>query len=149
MLLYRIADNRFAGDLSGTGGLFVSGRWHRQGTRIVYLASSVPLAMLEVLVHTPRRPEGRSLVTVELPDSASVLTVNPDALPKNWRSFPYIDELADMTEQWIAEGKTWLFKIPSAPCPTEFNYLLNPLHQEHSTLRIVSIDPYSFDERLK
>lgn len=105
--------------------------------------------MLEVLVHTPRRPEGRSLVTVEVPDNASVMTLEPDVLPKNWRAFPYRDELADMAERWMAEEKTWLLRIPSAPCPAEFNYLLNPAHREHSSLRIVGIEPYTFDERLK
>ena len=63
MKLYRIADDRYADDLNGTGGLFAPGRWHHQGTQVVYLAGSVSLAMLEVLVHSPGLPQGRSLVT--------------------------------------------------------------------------------------
>lgn len=105
--------------------------------------------MLEVLVHSPRRPIDRVLVTVALPDDASILTIDPLTLPADWRGFPSIDTMADITHQWIIDGKHWLLKVPSAPSPTEFNYLLNPLHLEHATLKLVSVEPYVFDTRLK
>lgn len=149
MTLYRIADDRYANDLKGTGGLFASGRWHRRGTPIVYLTEHISLAMLEVLAHSPSLPEGRVLVTVSLPDDPSILVVESKGLPHGWQDWPYLDELADIAEDWIQERKFWIMRVPSAQSPSEHNYLLNPLHPEHATLTLISITPHPFDPRLK
>ncbi|WP_229365735.1 RES family NAD+ phosphorylase [Fibrisoma montanum] len=105
MILYRIADDRYATDLNGTGGLFAPGRWHRRGTPLVYLTEHVSLAKLEVLAHSPALPRGRALVTVSLPDDSSILIKESAELPDGWQNWPYVDELADIAEQWIREGK--------------------------------------------
>lgn len=149
MILYRIADDRYATDLTGTGGLFAPGRWHRRGTPLVYLTEHVSLAKLEVLAHSPKLPLGRVLVTVSLPDNPSMLIIEPDALPEGWHDWPYLDELADLTEQWLHERKCWIMRVPSAQSPSEHNFLLNPLHPEHATLKLVSVEPHPFDPRLK
>lgn len=149
MILYRIADDRYATDLSGSGGLYAPGRWHRRGTPILYLAEHVSLAKLEVLANSPGLPEGRVLVTVSLPDDLSMLIVELADLPQGWQEWPYLDELADMAEQWIRERKFWIMRVPSAQSPSEHNYLLNPLHPEHATLKLISIEPHPFDPRLK
>ena len=149
MILYRIADDRYANDLNGTGGLFAPGRWHHQGMSVVYLAGSISLAILEVLVHSPSLPQGRSLVTVSLPDKPSILDVDIATLPERWQDWPYLDELPEITAQWLREGKFWIMRVPSAPSPTEYKYLLNPRHPEHKTLALVSIEPHPFDPRLK
>ena len=71
MRLYRICDTEFAHDpFSGTGGLYVPGRWHTRGTRIVYASLEQGTAMLEVLMNV--RPEQlravpRSLVIADIP----------------------------------------------------------------------------------
>ena len=149
MILYRIADDRYATDLSGSGGLFTSGRWHRPGTPLVYLTEHVSLAKLEVLAHSPGLPQGRSLVTVSLPDKSSIIHIDPAILPVSWHEWPYLDALADMTEQWVREQKFWIMCVPSAQSPIEKNYLLNPLHPEHATLKLISVEPHPFDPRLK
>jgi len=149
MILHRIADDRYATDLTGSGGLFTPGRWHRRGTPLVYLTEHVSLAKLEVLANSPGLPQDRALVTVHLPDDSSILIVEPTTLPDGWQEWPYLDELADITEQWIREQKFWIMRVPSAQSPSEHNYLLNPLHPEHAMLKLVSIEPHPFDPRLK
>lgn len=149
MTLYRIADDRYASDLSGTGGLYAPGRWHRLGTPIVYLAGYIALAKLEVLANSPGLPSGRALVTVTLPDDASILKTESAELPSGWQQWPYLDELADLTQDWIRKRTFWIMRVPSAQSPSEYNYLLNPLHPEHQTLKIISIEPHPFDFRLK
>ena len=149
MKLYRIADNRYSTDLNGTGGLTTPGRWNRRGTPLVYLAEHISLAMLETLAHSPGLPEGRDLVTVKIPDNATVILVDALTLPSNWHRWPYLDELADLTEQWILNRNYWIMRVPSAIAPSEFIYLLNPLHPEHKTLELVSIEAHPFDPRLK
>ena len=41
-------------------------------------------------------------------------------------------------------------RVPSAHAPSEWNYLLNPLHPDHARLlQTVSLEPHPFDARLK
>ncbi len=147
--LYRIADDRFATDLTGTGGLYTPGRWHRRGTQILYLTEHISLAKLETLANSPGLPQGRVLVTVSLPENSSITTIDVATLPPGWQDWPYLDKLADISAQWISEKQCWIMRVPSAQSPTEFNYLLNPLHSEHKNLQLVSIVPHPFDPRLK
>jgi len=149
MYLYRITKSTYAHDLQGTGGLYGPGRWNREGTRLLYLAEHVSLAKLEVLSNSRQIPKNQSLVTVEIPESATIKFVDSAELPDDWEKIPYLEELADIAERWISEQKFWIMRVPSAHSPTEFNYLLNPLHPEHTTLKLISVGPHSFDTRLK
>ena len=149
MKLYRIAKENYADDLRGMGGLYEAGRWHREGTQIVYTSEFVSLAMLEVLGHWKKTPVGLALVTIEVPDEASTLFVSANELPADWRELPYLPALADLTDRWIETGEQWIMRVPSTHSPSEFNYLLNPLHPEHTTLRLIRTEPHPFDPRLK
>lgn len=149
MYLYHITKSTYALDLQGTGGLYGPGRWNREGTRLLYLAEHVSLAKLEVLANSRQIPKNQSLVTVEIPKSATIKFVDSAELPDGWEAIPYLEELADIAERWISEQKFWIMRVPSAHSPTEFNYLLNPLHPEHKTLKLISVGPHSFDTRLK
>jgi RES domain-containing protein len=147
--LYRIASTKYANDLTGTGGLFGPGRWHREGTRILYTSEYVSLAKIEILANSKRLPDDQSLITLKIPDSASIMSLEPDQLSTDWRDVPCLPALADLSDQWLREGQFWIMRVPSAQSPTEYNYLLNPLHPEHRTLHISSIEPHPFDTRLK
>ena len=48
MTLWRISGHR---RLDGAGGLLAAGRWHTQGSRIVYCSPNPATALVEVLVH--------------------------------------------------------------------------------------------------
>ncbi len=143
MNLYRITNTTYANDLSGTGGLYGPGRWHRKGTRILYLAEHVSLAKLEVLANSRMVPRNQSLVTVQIPEEASIWLIEKNSLSAGWEGIPYFEELADMADQWITERKCWIMRVPSAQSPTEYNYLLNPLHPEHATLKLISTEPHT------
>lgn len=149
MKLYRITKEKYAADLRGTGGLYEAGRWHWEGTQIVYTSEVVSLAKLEVLVHWTKTPTGLALVAIEVPDEASTLFISSNELPADWRELPYLPALADLTDRWIQAGEQWIMRVPSVHSPSEYNYLLNPLHPEHATLKLISIEPHPFDPRLK
>lgn len=149
MNLYRITKAKYANDLSGTGGLHGAGRWHREGTQIVYTSNVVSLAMLEVLGHWRKTPVGMALITIQIPNTASITVVETEKLSPEWQESMYPKVLADITDEWIREGKYWLMRVPSIHTPAEFNYLMNPLHPEHQTVNISSVEPYGFDIRLK
>ena len=66
MRIWRISNHA---DLSGTGGLRASGRWHSRGRPIVYCGEHPAAVLLEALVHLEvSLPE-------ELPDSYQLLEI--------------------------------------------------------------------------
>src|SRR6266568_7787159 len=63
-------------DLSGEGGRIASGRWHTEGSPIVYLTESPASAMLERLVHfvdgNGRMPRTYTLLEIEAPGEIAI-----------------------------------------------------------------------------
>ncbi|RNI24062.1 RES family NAD+ phosphorylase [Rufibacter latericius] len=149
MVVYRLAKRQYVRDLSGTGGLYGSGRWHEKGTRILYTAGSFSLAKLEVLANTKILPKNYSLLVLEIPEDIARKELSAADLPANWNSFPHPKELAAFTEEWVKENKYLVMRVPSVHSPFEFNYLINPLHPEAGRLRILEDHPHEFDARLK
>ena len=149
MHLYRMAKLAYADDLSGAGGLFGSGRWHRQGAHILYTSEHVSLAKLEVLANSPALPRNYGLVTLELPDTASIQPLEIAQLPADWHLSPAPESLLALSDAWLKTRMHWVLRVPSVHSPNEFNFLLNPLHPEHAGLRLVSVEPHPFDVRLK
>ena len=150
MLVYRIGSYRRIRDLQGTGGLYVAGRWHQKGTRVLYTSSSVSLAKLEVLANSVGKiPRSLALITLEFPDDAPMQRVSVDQLPVNWQQYPYPTQLSQHTEAWLKDGASWIVQVPSAQSPTEYNYLFNPQHSMHDQLKIKEVREEAFDRRLK
>jgi RES domain-containing protein len=147
MLLWRISNHR---TLDGRGGLETPARWHSQGRPIVYLAESVPGALLEVLVHlelSPARfPKSYRLLKIQAPDDISIATPGASDLGENWTR----DETLTRTigDQWLASNRTALLRVPSAIAPETFNVLLNSDHEHARRLRIVYHREYPWDLRL-
>lgn len=148
MLLYRIAVDEFANDLSGEGARVYGGRWNPKGIPMIYTAESVALAALEVLIRLAT-PKHYCRVIYEIPDYASVETVTIAELPFNWLlPHPNI-HLIESGRHWVLEKRSLLRKVPSAVVRGEgWNYLINPLHPEFPTVTIVDIAPFNYDIRL-
>ncbi|MCE6992976.1 RES family NAD+ phosphorylase [Dyadobacter sp. CY323] len=149
MLVYRITSRRYSADLHGTGCLYAAGRWHFKGTQILYTSEHISLSKLEVLANSIVTPQNQVLVTLELPEVGIIKEIDIKDLPADCWRFPYPDSLARVTEQWLDGSTSWLMKVPSAHSFNEFNYLLNPFHELHRTIRIIDVENIHFDARLK
>lgn len=149
MHVYRLSKAQYIRDISGTGGLYGSGRWHEKGTRILYTSQTLSLAKLEVLASTKKIPRNYSLLVLEIPDDLNYKELQVKDLPPNWNSFPHPKELVVFINEWITDGVYPIMKVPSVHSPFEANFLINPLHPEAGRLRIVEVLPHDFDERLK
>lgn len=152
MLVYRIAKKEYVEDLSGTGAALYGGRWNPKGINMVYTAGNIALAYVEFLVHNSHLLENIHvcMVSVELSQKESMLEVNADELPINWNDqrskFAVTQEIG---KRFIRQTDAYVLKVPSVVVPEEFNYLLNPMHQEHRSTKIVEIiDPLKYDNRL-
>ena len=149
MLVYRIAKTAYVRDLSGAGAKLYGGRWSPAGVPVVYTSESRALAALEFYVNSSRIvPPNVSLATIDIPDGAFVTDVNVPDLPFNWSLYPAPLTLQSIGKNWVNSGGSLLLRVPSAQVPWEFNYVVNPLHAEMSSVRITAVDSFSFDIRL-
>ena len=149
MVLYRISNCNYAGDLSGTGARLYGGRWNSEGKSMLYTASSRALAALEVLVHLPPLlvPNNFCLTEIEVPEN-SIYTLDLVLLPANWRDISPPITLRQLGDEFLKKCEKLVMKVPSSIVPAEYNYLLNPLHPEASKAKVINREPFSFDERL-
>ena len=147
MRLWRISN--FA-DLTGKGGLIVSGRWHSRGRLIVYMGDHAASTMVEMLVHfdigSKDIPDAYQLLAIDIPDDISFATVSLDDLPPG--GLNKLSSTRAIGDQWLAGSKTALLRVPSAIVPAAFNWLLNPNHPDAARIKIAEIIHAPFDPRL-
>jgi RES domain-containing protein len=150
MIVYRLSKLKFAGDLTGKGAEKSGGRWNSQGTALVYTSESRALCTTEIAVHTPlgNLPFNYQLISIELPDDIQIKELGAGELSAKWNSIPHSHSTQVIGDKFVAEGKFMVLKVPSVVVPGEFNYLLNPKHPEFNKVKIKSIEPFNFDERL-
>lgn len=125
-------------------------RWHRAGTPVIYTASALSLAVLEVFVHLDPEDEPSDLVAVmaDIPASVRVSHVQRRELPQDWSADPPPRALVDLGMRWLMDATAAVLAVPSAIVPSELNYLLNPRHPDFRKIRVGRPQPFSFDPRL-
>jgi RES domain-containing protein len=145
VVLWRISRHL---DLSGIGGLGLSGRWHDKGQPVVYLSENAASTLLEVCVHTAANdvPPEFTLLRVEGPD-VNIRTIGLAELPVDWRTRPDITRA--IGTRWLRSNEGVLLRIPSAIVPRTANFLFNPLHLDAKGFRIAEVLKYPFDVRIK
>lgn len=152
--IWRIAtDTRdyLADDTSGAGAKASGGRWNREGTPLLYCASSVALACLETVVHLKlgALPLNRYLIAIEVPEALwHNATVIDAASHIGWDALPYGKVSLDAGEQWIASKASLLCRVPSVIVPREENVLINPLHGDAAQLAFHKLEKWTYDSRL-
>ncbi|CAB3807092.1 RES family NAD+ phosphorylase [Paraburkholderia fynbosensis] len=154
MRLYRLAKERRgyyrADDLSGNGAAIAGGRWNPRGMRVLYTCCHASTALLEALVHMAGLlpAGGYFLVTLEVPDAVYEAAFVPD-LPAGWADLTR-DPAATRARgrQWLEAGEQLAMRVPSVVCPSDFNLLLNPMHPEMASVRVISSEPFTLDPRL-
>lgn len=147
MRLWRLYRQAHGPGLDGAGGRYAPGRWHSQGTPIVYFGETAAIVVLEKLAH-----------------------LNPDVLPADlmlglfegelsirdaWSAGLKPQDLVDNIEMTRAIGDEWLearttcvLRVPSIVVPEEFNLVFNPQHPDAATVSLVRERPFTFDDRL-
>src|SRR5882757_1206980 len=144
MELWRISNYA---DLSGIGGVRAAGRWHSQGTRIVYLADHPSSALLEMLVHMDRDliPPTYQLLRVAVPDDMAFEAVGLE-LPGDWRTQTMVSR--EVGDRWLDGAASALLQVPSAISAQGVNFLLNPAHPDAARIRVAEVIRAPFDSRL-
>ncbi|WP_103071367.1 RES family NAD+ phosphorylase [Aquimarina sediminis] len=149
MQVYRIAKQKYIKDLTGIGAKTVGGRWNPKGVAVLYTSTTAALSTLEVLAHLPAAyfPDDMALATITVPDEL-ITTIDIKKVPDNWNKIPVPIEVQNYAMHWIIEEKYLGLMVPSIIIPMEQNLLVNPLHPEFHQVKLLNIEPFSFDTRL-
>lgn len=125
--------------------MLIDGRWHRQGTPIVYCTDHPSTALLEILVHATRQtvPETYQLIEIDVPEG--IETIEP-VIGDGWDKD--VESTRRQGADFLSANRHALMKIPSAIMPKASNYLLNPNHDDAPRITIAGVYRYPFDSRL-
>lgn len=139
-----------ASAFSGEGARLNGGRWNSPGLAVVYMASSLSLATLEILVHL-ENPETFarwfSWVPVEIPDDA-VEWLNTTQLRPAWCDDETNLASRSVGDAWLLSMRSAVLAVPSVVTPGEWNYLLNPAHPRFPEIKTGQPTPFRPDPRL-
>lgn len=148
---YRICQERYAAHaFDGEGARQFGGRWNNKGTPMVYLAGSIALAQLEMLVHLDAVSvlmQRYIIFPVDIP-KALIADASENDVPRDWDSSAGKRQTAEAGDAWARGRTSTVLKVPSAVVPMEFNFIANPLHPEFNKLRISDAMSLRFDSRL-
>ena len=150
MELFRIAQERFADDLTGNGSRLFGGRWNSEGIFAVYASSSRSLALLETLAHTPAKMLGLKnyqLITLSISDTITAEGISFTDLSIGWDAPDtrlYTQKLGD---KFFKNNSRLMLAVPSVLMHEEINYVLNPLHTDMKKVKIVNKRKIYFDKR--
>jgi RES domain-containing protein len=139
-----------AAALEGEGARLVGGRWNTPGQAVVYCASSLALAALELLVQVDPRDLPGDLVAIEaeLPEDLPSERLDRKDLPESWREESSRSDLRALGDLWLRSRRTAILIVPSVVVPSETNLLINPAHPEAARIRIVGQESFCLDPRL-
>lgn len=139
--------------LQGNGAALTEGyRWNSLNTYLVYTAESRALATLEVSVHLDLNedlPSDRNYIEINIPDDITILELNIEDLPDRWDSKPPILETQYIGDDFVKDKSAAVLKVPSSIVKQEFNYLINPNHPDSEKISVITVTPFSFDNRFK
>lgn len=148
MFVYRITLVKYSDQLIASGR---AARWNSNDVNLIYTASSQSLACLENVVHRSYLGLNHEfrLMKIEVPDNLEMEEIKLAELKKNWTKFesnPYTQQIGD---SWIKSMNTALLKVPSSIIFQENNYLINPKHLDFDRIKLISVEPFVFDQRIK
>jgi RES domain-containing protein len=150
MEVFRLARKKYPIALSGKGASIAGARWNSKGTEIIYTAQSRALAMAEVAVHLSiaALPSDFVMLTIDVPEDVSVEELDSTTLQIGWNVFPHSFTTQIIGDQFIKEDRSCVIKVPSAVVKGDYNYLINPSHEDFKKIKIIHQEDFPFDKRI-
>ncbi len=150
MKVYRLARKKYAVELSGKGSAKSCNRWNSVGVEMIYCAESRALAMAEVAVHLSLATLPGDFVMLEIsaPDTLSTIFLKEEDLPDEWNAFPHNVSTQKIGDKFIQSKQACILKVPSAVVKGDFNYLINPYHDDFKKIKISKMENFPFDRRI-
>jgi RES domain-containing protein len=149
MEVYRLADEEHT-DLIGLDGLFGDGRWHTMEKPVVYGASSRSLSVLERFVHEEDIDvPALVMITIYIPDDLPSLKYTLHNLPSGWDTIESTElgGTQSLGDTFLSSKSHAFMVVPSAIVPHEYNYVINPSHEDASQIKVINKHSHSYDKR--
>lgn len=148
MEVYHLGTTMFARQLTGEGAKLFGGRWNVIGCPCIYTAGSKALCALEYAanVSLEQMPEDLSFTTYEIPETNWGVFQTKE-LPAGWANTPASMHVKEWGTRKLQNHLA--LQLPSVIIPSEFNFILNPLHPDFKKVRIKEVEPFTFDRRIK
>lgn len=148
MTVFKICKQQYAHALAASG---MANRWNRADEFVIYAASSISLATLEMIAHRsgiiPKLPY--RLLKISVGNDTSVEEIKIKQLPEDWRSIQAYPLLQEIGSKWYYKRESLLLKIPSAIIPEEYNYAINTTHPDFKKkIKIAEATDFVWDERI-
>lgn len=136
--------------LDGEGAKRYGGRWNSKGNSMLYTSSSLSLALIEQLVHidSDEIPNDFVRMEIEIPNIFKIEKINLSDFPSDWKKMADPSWFKERGDIWLDKQITLALMVPSIIVPEEMNILLNPMHPGIKKLETLSIEPFTFDNRL-
>lgn len=150
MLLYRISKQTYARDIEGLGSKLYGGRWNNIGIPCIYTSESRALAILEYAVNIEliMVPKKLAITIYEAPED-TFFNSTTNNLPSDWKDSPAPFSTKEYGSKLFLNISYLGLKLPSAIVQGEFNYLINPLSSKLTLLKIIGVEDFIFDQRIK
>jgi|AntRauTorcE11897_2_1112592.scaffolds.fasta_scaffold20877_3 RES domain-containing protein len=148
--VWRVTDEKYADSaFSGEGARQWGGRFNSPGTPAVYTSGSLSLALLEILVQTSDRSylQKKVLLRADIPDRL-IETPSRDDLPEQWNHVPTVRASQNYGDHWINDEFFPVLRVPSVVVPHEYNYVINPKHEQVTKISISDACPLPLDPRI-
>ena len=123
--------------------------WNSKGVAVVYIAGSLALASIEMIVNLPAPQLLHKYVRISARISLDLVSdLSETDLPQDWNSRPISPSTRAIGDRWVKKQGSAVFRVPSIVVPDEYNYLLNPSHPDFVKIEIGKPIIYYFDHRL-
>lgn len=141
--------HRAAAAFSGDGARRYGGRWNNKGQKAVYVADSLALATLEIMVHAIVYEDLYSYLYFEVQFSQDLVRTSDGAsLPRNWRKDPAPTACKQFGDKWLESKSKPILKVPTVVLPEGYNYIINPDHPDFEQIKINEPKPFNLDSRI-
>ena len=150
MEVFRLSRKEYALPLSGKGSAIKGARWNSIGVELIYTAANRSLAMAEIAVHfsLATLPSHFMMLTIFIPDNFRIKELDVKNLPLNWNTFPHPASTQRIGDHFVNENKFCVLRIPSVVTKGDFNFLINPYHNDFKKVKIISVEKFPFDQRI-
>ena len=88
-------------------------------------------------------------MVIEIPDTVFLDEVDLKQLPKDWYNFERYSDCQLIGDKWIDNNSSAVLKVPSAIITNESNFLININHPHFKRIKLIAIEEFLFDKRLK
>ncbi|GAA4754064.1 RES family NAD+ phosphorylase [Flavisolibacter ginsenosidimutans] len=148
MMVYHLGRSKYATQLTGEGAKLHGGRWNVIGQPCIYTSAARSLCVLEYAanVYLDEIAQDLSFTAYEIPEDGWA-SFQLKELPAGWMEI----SSSMFVKEWGTKQlqKYLALKLPSVILPSEFNFLLNPLHPDFKKVHIKEVETFTFDSRIK